>query len=102
MCIRDSHDVVKHIDHICQLVGNSRHVGIGTDLDGGFGREGSPHDLDTIADLQKVAALLRQRGYSGDDIAAIMHGNWLAFLRDAWNEKLTSPLGDSTKTIGRR
>jgi membrane dipeptidase len=59
-------------------------VAIGTDLDGGFGREGSPHDLDTIADLQKIAALLAQRGYAGKDIAAIMHGNWWSLLRTAW------------------
>ena len=69
--------VVDHIDYVCQLAGNSRHAGIGTDLDGGFGREQSPRDLDTIADLQKLAALLADRGYSDDDIAAIMHGNWL-------------------------
>jgi len=59
-------------------------VAIGTDLDGGFGREGSPHDLDTIADLQQIVRLLEQRGYSAADTAAIMHGNWLTFLRRAW------------------
>ena len=77
-------NVVDHIDHICQLAGNSRHAAIGTDLDGGFGREQSPSDLDTIADLQTIADLLAGRGYSADDIAAIMHGNWLRLLRRAW------------------
>ena len=76
--------VVDHMDHVCQLAGNSRHAGIGTDLDGGYGREQSPCDLDTIADLQKLAGLLADRGYSDDDIAAIMHGNWLRLLRQAW------------------
>ncbi|MGH2372873.1 MAG: dipeptidase [bacterium] len=76
---------VRHIDHICQLLGTARHVGIGSDLDGGFGREGSPHDLDTIADLQKIADLLGQRGYGSNDIAAIMHGNWWSLLRRAWS-----------------
>lgn len=76
--------VVDHIDHICQLAGNSRHAAIGTDLDGGYGREQSPSDLDTIADLQKLAGLLAARGYNADDIAAIMHGNWLRFLREVW------------------
>ena len=61
--------VVDHMDHVCQLAGNSRHAGIGTDLDGGYGREQSPCDLDTIADLQKIAGLLADRGYSNDDIA---------------------------------
>ena len=77
--------VVDHMDHVCQLAGNSRHAGIGTDLDGGYGREQSPCDLDTIADLQKLAGLLADRGYNDDDIAAIMHGNWLRLLRQAWD-----------------
>jgi membrane dipeptidase len=76
--------VVAHIDHLCQVVGNALHVGIGTDLDGGYGREGSPHDLDTIADLQRIPALLAARGYAAADIEAIMHGNWVRFLREAW------------------
>ena len=77
-------DVVAHIDHICGIAGNSRHVGIGSDLDGGVGREGFAHDLDTIADLQKIAGLLAARGYGAGDVAAIMHGNWCGFLRRAW------------------
>lgn len=76
--------VVDHIDHICQLAGNSRHAAIGTDLDGGYGREQSPEDLDTIADLQKLQGMLEQRGYSADDIQAILHGNWLRLLQQAW------------------
>jgi membrane dipeptidase len=76
--------VVDHIDHICQLAGNTRHVGIGTDLDGGYGREQVPMDLDSIADLQKLDGLLAARGYSDADIDAIFHGNFLRFLRQAW------------------
>jgi membrane dipeptidase len=77
-------DVAAHIDHICQVAGSARHAAIGTDLDGGFGREGSPHDLDTIADLQRIPALLAERGYRAADVAALMHGNWLRLLREAW------------------
>ena len=77
-------NVVDHIDHICQLAGNSHHAAIGSDLDGGFGREQSPSDLDTIADLQDLVPLLEGRGYAQSDIAAIMHGNWLRLLRRAW------------------
>lgn len=76
--------MVDHLDHICQLAGNALHVGIGSDLDGAFGLEQSPYDLDTIADLQKVTAILEQRGYSSTDIENIMHGNWLRFLRKNW------------------
>ncbi|HEY8744745.1 MAG TPA: membrane dipeptidase, partial [Chloroflexota bacterium] len=73
-------DVVDHIDHVCQLAGNSRHAAIGTDLDGGYGTEQTPGDLDTIADLQKLPALLEQRGYTRQDVENIMHGNWLRLL----------------------
>lgn len=78
--------VIDHIDHVCQLAGNSRHAAIGTDLDGGFGREQSPSDLDTIADLQRIPDLLRTRGYGEDDISHIMHGNWLRLLTTAWSQ----------------
>jgi len=77
-------DVVDHIEHICQLAGNAQHAAIGSDLDGGFGREQSPKDLDTIADIQKLVGLLQGRGYQDKDIAAIMHGNWLHLLRENW------------------
>ena len=77
---------IDHIDHICQLAGNTRHVGIGTDLDGAFGREQAPADMDTIADLATLPAMLARRGYPADDVAGIMHGNFLRFLREAWRE----------------
>lgn len=75
---------IDHIDHICQLTGSAQHVGIGTDLDGAFGREQCPYDLETIADLQKLPALLSKRGYTALDIEGMLHGNWLRFLRTAW------------------
>jgi len=73
--------VVDHIDHICQLSGNTRHVAIGSDLDGEFGTEQTPHDVDTIADLQKLPAILASRGYTGSDIEGIMHDNWLRIFQ---------------------
>jgi len=76
---------VDHIDHICQIAGGARHVGIGSDLDGAFGREQTPADLDTIADLVKIPELLKRRGCKDDDIEAISSGNFLSFLRNAWN-----------------
>ncbi len=77
--------VVDHIDHVCQLAGNSEHAAIGTDLDGAFGIEQSPGDLDTIEDLQKLIPILEDRGYSREDIDNIMHKNWLRFLEKAWS-----------------
>ena len=76
--------LVDHIDHICSLAGSAHHVAIGSDLDGGVGRDEFPRDLDTIADLQRIAPLLAARGYAPADIEAIMHGNWLRSLRTAW------------------
>jgi membrane dipeptidase len=76
--------VVDHIDRVCQLAGNSDHAAIGTDLDGGFGREQSPCDLDTIADLQSLPTKLTARGYKSVDIEKIMHGNWVRFFQTAW------------------
>lgn len=76
--------MVDHIDHICQIAGSALHVAIGTDLDGAFGKEQCPYDLETIADLQTVPSLLQKRGYSETDIENIMYGNWLRFLRNAW------------------
>ena len=78
--------VIDHLDHICQIAGNALHVGMGTDLDGAFGKEQSPFDLDTIADLQKMPGLLAGRGYGTADIDNILHGNWLRFLRNAWKD----------------
>jgi membrane dipeptidase len=79
--------IVGHIDRVCQLAGNARHAAIGTDLDGGFGREQSPLDLDTIADLQRVPELLRQRGYALEAIQDIMYRNWIRFFREAWSDR---------------
>jgi membrane dipeptidase len=73
--------VVAHIDHVCQLLGDARHVGIGTDLDGGFGAEHIPAELDSIADLPKIGAKLKERGYEAEDVANVMGGNWLRVLR---------------------
>lgn len=75
---------VDHMDHICQLAGNANHAGIGSDLDGAFGTEQTPQDLDSIADLNKLPALLAARGYSSPEITNIQSGNFIRFLRSAW------------------
>lgn len=72
--------LVAHIDYICQLAGDARHAGIGSDFDGGFGLQSVPAGIDTIADLQKLVSLLREKGYTDNDIAAILGGNWLSLL----------------------
>lgn len=78
-------NVVDNMVHICELAGNTDHVAIGTDLDGGYGTEQTPRDVDSIADLQKIPPILRRRGYSEKDVAKVMHGNWMRLLNDAWS-----------------
>lgn len=75
--------VADHVDHISQVTGKPDCAAIGSDLDGGYGKEQSPADMDTIADIQRLVAILEQRGYASDDVARIMHGNWIRFLRSA-------------------
>lgn len=76
--------VADHVDHICQLAGSAEHVAIGSDLDGGFGAEHTPRDLDTAADLPRLAPLLKARGFTDDDVTGFFSGNWLRF----WGENL--------------
>jgi membrane dipeptidase len=73
--------VVRNIDHICQLTGDSLCAAIGSDLDGAFGLEQSPNDIDTIADLQKIPKHLEAMGYTENDISNITSQNWIRFLK---------------------
>jgi len=77
--------MVNNMIRVCELAGNSTQVAIGTDLDGAFGTEQCPHDLNTIADLQKVPDLLSGKGFSDTDIENILAKNWINFLRNAWS-----------------
>jgi membrane dipeptidase len=75
---------VDHIDRVCQIAGNAGHAGIGSDLDGAFGCEQTPTDLNTIADLATIPGLLKARGFSETDIEDITHGNFIRFLKRIW------------------
>jgi membrane dipeptidase len=81
-------DVIAQIDYICQMAGNAQHVGIGSDFDGGFGLQSVPAEINTIADLRKLIPLLEERGYTEDDIAAVMGENWLSLLEQTLPESL--------------
>lgn len=73
--------LVDAIDVVCQIAGDAKHVGIGSDFDGGQGAESAPAELDTIADLPKLATALADRGFAEDDVAGVLGGNWLSFFR---------------------
>jgi membrane dipeptidase len=77
--------VFKHMDHICQVAGNALHIGVGSDLDGAFGTEQCPYDLDTIADLQKLVSIFRNHGYTEENLKNIFHQNWINFLMKNWD-----------------
>ena len=75
--------VVGHIDHICSIAGDTDHVAIGSDLDGGFGTEQTPVGLETIADLHQIAEVMIQQGYSDSQVNQVFSGNWLRFFRES-------------------
>lgn len=75
--------VFQHMDHVCQLAGDAKHVGLGTDFDGGFGLQSTPVEIDTITDLQKLAPILRQAGYPDEAVEGILGDNWLNCVRKA-------------------
>ena len=73
---------VDHIDHVCQLAGNSLHSAIGGDTDGQGGARHAPLEVDTVADYQKVANVMADRGYSTVDIENVMWRNWNRFFEE--------------------
>ncbi len=83
--------VADHIEHVCWVSGSTHHVAIGSDLDGGFGAEQSPTDIDTIADVGRLAAILQRRGFADADVEAVFHGNWLQVLERAWRAPQPTP-----------
>jgi membrane dipeptidase len=76
-------DVVAAIDHVCQVVGDAAHVGLGSDFDGGLGAGDTPPELDTVADLKRIGPALAEAGYDGEHVEAILGENWLRMLGDA-------------------
>ncbi len=75
--------VVRHLDHVRELVGDARHSGIGSDFDGGAGVEATPQPFDTVADLGAIGDALKAHDYSDEDISGILGGNFLRVFREA-------------------
>lgn len=72
---------VDQMDHIRALSGGSvRHIGLGTDLDGGYGNEQTPADLNRYRDLQSVVEIMERHSYSPSEIEQVFHGNWMRFF----------------------
>jgi membrane dipeptidase len=75
-------DLIRHVKHVCDLAGDAEHVGIGTDFDGGVGREQIPVELTSAADLPRVAEALAGAGFDDRAVAGVMGRNWLRFFRE--------------------
>jgi membrane dipeptidase len=67
----------RHANHVARVCGWS-YLGIGSDLDGGFGLEESPSEIDTVADLHKVGSVV-----PAEVRGAVLGTNWLNFLRSS-------------------
>ena len=72
---------MKHIEHVCELVGSTKHIGLGSDMDGGFGADGLPEGINTPSDLTLITDALRAKGWADEDIANFMHANWERYWR---------------------
>lgn len=70
-------DVADHIDHIVKTAG-IRHVGIGTDFDGGGGVKGCAD----ASELGNITLELVKRGYSARQIRLIWSKNLLRVMRE--------------------
>ena len=76
-------DVMTHVRHICTVLGDADHVGLGTDFDGGLGRNDVPQEITTAADLPRIADAAARAGFGDVDIRKFLHGNWLRFFQRA-------------------
>jgi membrane dipeptidase len=70
-------DVVRHARHIAGAAGGPEHVGIGTDLDGGF--DGAHAAMSSTSGFKTLATKLRKQ-FSAAQVDGIMGENWLRFL----------------------
>lgn len=72
-------DAVRHITHVCDLVGDRAHIGLGSDMDGGFTADKLPTGIRTPSDLTKLADALSVAGWTDREIGGFAWGNWAGF-----------------------
>ena len=77
---------VDAVDHVCQLTGSVTHVGLGSDIDGGYPYQALPSGIDTASDLWRLRAGLQERGYAQAEAAAVLGGNMLRKLNETLPE----------------
>ncbi|MFN2122637.1 MAG: dipeptidase [Candidatus Promineifilaceae bacterium] len=71
--------IVKHIDHIVDLIGID-YVALGSDFDGAT----MPYGLNDVSALPNLLQVLKNAGYDDDDLAKITHENWVHVFRNTW------------------
>lgn len=76
-------DCLRHIERLCELMGHRRGVALGSDMDGGFGADQLPRELDHPSRLGNLANALLKSGWSDEDVRGFASENWLRFLRAA-------------------
>lgn len=71
-----------HVDHVTQLTGSARHVGLGTDADGGFSAARLPEGIDAMTGLARLAEALAAAPFrwSEADVEGFCWGNWARFF----------------------
>ena len=74
---------VDAVDYICQLTGSVAHVGLGSNIDGGFPYHALPAEIDTSSDLWLLGRKLHERGFSDADAGAVLSGNMLRKLKES-------------------
>lgn len=73
-------DCVAHIEHICMIAGSTRHVGLGSDMDGGFSAARLPAGIDRPAHLARLADALSRKGWSDEEVRGFAFTNWARAL----------------------
>lgn len=72
-------DAVRHVEHVCEIMGHRRGVALGSDMDGGITANDLPRGIDRPRDLVKLAEALRDRGWSDEEINGFAWKNWARF-----------------------
>jgi membrane dipeptidase len=101
-------DVVRHIEHMCELIG-PEHVGVGCDFTDGVAQlwcdsahmhayrpdlsRPYPVGFETVSDLPNLGAALADAGFGEAEVDGIMGGNFLRVLREC--------LPQRTQEVGR-
>ena len=72
-------ETLAHVEHVCEVMGHKRGIGLGTDMDGGIKATDLPAGIDQPRDLVKLCEGLRDRGWSDAEVEGFAWGNWARF-----------------------